>query len=421
MKGVGEGAVNSVLGARAADGRFRSLTDFCCRVDLRLNNRKVIEALIRSGLLRLAREEPGRAHRRRRFGDRTIFVPLLENHDPRDIERLTTKMRHALADHPFTKAAIEMALWDILGKASNLPVYRLLGGPVRESVPTKWSVSGVEPERAAEIAAWAIGQGFRAMKVKVGIDPEQDVARVRAVRETIGPLKLGIDANGTWNTSTAIRMIHRLTEHGIAFAEQPVAPGDVEALAEVRRNVQVPIVADESVYSPADAFQLARAKSADVFSVYIGKSAGIGTARRIAAVAEAAGLVCTVGSDLEMGVGSAAMIHFAMATAAVSDDYPCDIIGPMFYTEDILREPLDITGGHARPSEKPGLGVELDERRWPAPLVAHALSVPSRHSCRDLSSAPPQGRAGVPAGQAKSERHVFTYTYAPGDWGIRAG
>src|SRR5205085_9093729 len=131
----------------------------------------------------------------------------------------------------------EMALWDILGKASDLPVYRLLGGPVREFVPTKWSVSGLDPDRAAEIAAWAIEQGFRAMKVKVGIDPEQDIARVAAVRKAVGGIRLGVDANGAWNVEQAVRMIRRLEDFDITFAEQPIAPGDVEALAEVRNSI----------------------------------------------------------------------------------------------------------------------------------------------------------------------------------------
>src|SRR5207302_7764195 len=102
---------------------------------------------------------------------------LLTGHDPRDVEAITMRIGRSLAGNPFTKASIEMALWDILGKAAGLPVYRLLGGPVRDSVPIKWSISGVEPERAARIAERAVEQGFRTMKVKVGIDPEQDVAR----------------------------------------------------------------------------------------------------------------------------------------------------------------------------------------------------------------------------------------------------
>src|SRR5207245_4896790 len=112
----------------------------------------------------------------------TILAPLLIGQEPRDIERLSAKIRKALFGHPFTEAAIEMALWDILGKTADLPVYRLLGVPVRGFVPTKWSISGVEALRAAQIAEWAVQQGFRAMKVKVGIDDAQDVARVRAVR-----------------------------------------------------------------------------------------------------------------------------------------------------------------------------------------------------------------------------------------------
>jgi L-alanine-DL-glutamate epimerase-like enolase superfamily enzyme len=294
---------------------------------------------------------------------RTIFEPALTGHDPRDIDSLAARMRGALAGNPFTKAAIEMALWDILGKAAGLPVYRLLGGAVREFVPTKWSISGAEPERAASIARWALEQGFATLKVKVGIDPVQDVARVRAVREAIGPdVRLGIDANGAWTPATAVRMIHRLCEFGIYFAEQPVPPGDVEWLADVRRQVPVPILADESVYAPQDALSLVRARAADAVSVYVGKAAGIGQARKIAAIAESALWGCTIGSNLELGVGTAAMIHLAMATPGITpDEFPCDIIGPLYYTGEILTEPLRLSNGRALPIERPGLGVDLDE------------------------------------------------------------
>jgi muconate cycloisomerase len=209
----------------------------------------------------------------------TLLAPQLEGENPAEIERLSTKLRRALAGNPFTKAALEMALWDILGKVAGLPLYRLLGGPVREWVATKWSVSGLDPERAAEIAAWAAGQGFRAMKVKVGLDPEQDVARVRAVREAVGAdVRLGVDANGGWSPRAAVQMIRRLSEYDIYFVEQPVAPLDPAWMAEVRRQVRIPVIADESVYSPEDAMKLARAGAADVFSIYVGKSGGIGPA-----------------------------------------------------------------------------------------------------------------------------------------------
>src|SRR5204862_1529125 len=111
--------------------------------------------------------------------------PLLIGENPLEVERVTQRFRLAFAANYFTKSAVEMALWDIAGKAAGKPVYELLGGKVRELIPTKWSVSGVEPEKAAEIGKWATSQGFKTMKVKVGIEPVGDVARVRAVREAI--------------------------------------------------------------------------------------------------------------------------------------------------------------------------------------------------------------------------------------------
>ena len=295
-----------------------------------------------------------------------FLAPALHGEDPRDIERLTAKMRRAVAGNPFTKSGLEMALWDILGKSAGLPVYRLLGGKVRDTVPIKMSVSGAEPKRAAELAEWAMKQGLTALKVKTGIEPEADVARVKAVRAAVGPnFRMGVDANGGWSPRVAIQTIRRLAgECGIYFAEQPVAPLDVQWLADVRRNVPVPVMADESCYTLQDAMALARAGAADILSVYVGKGGGIGPARKIAAVAEAAGLICTVGSNLEMGIASAAMAHLATSTPGVgAEEFPCDILGPLAYEEDLLIEPLQVVAGAVRAPGKPGLGVELDDAK----------------------------------------------------------
>jgi L-alanine-DL-glutamate epimerase-like enolase superfamily enzyme len=254
-------------------------------------------------------------------------------------------------------------LWDIAGKAAGKPVCELLGGKVRETVPTKWSVSGVEPAPAAAIARWAVASGFKAMKVKVGMDADRDVDRVRAVRAAIGAdIKLGVDANGGWSVNVAVNVIERLSEFDVYFAEQPVSPEDVVHLADVKKRIRIPIIADESVYSLQDAMTLARLNAADVFSIYVGKAGGIGPARKIAEFAQSVGLKCTVGSNLELGVGSAAMVHLAIAMRGIgAEEFPCDIIGPFFYQDDIVRQPLPIVPGEARPSAAPGLGVDLDE------------------------------------------------------------
>jgi L-alanine-DL-glutamate epimerase-like enolase superfamily enzyme len=122
-------------------------------------------------------------------------------------------------------------------------------------------------------------------------------------------------------------------------------------------------MADESCYTLQDAMAIVRANAADILSVYVGKGGGIGPARKIAAVAEAAGLTCTVGSNLELGVASAAMAHLAAATTGISpDEYPCDILGPLGYEHDFLAEPIEFRDGAVRVPSGPGLGVELDEK-----------------------------------------------------------
>jgi len=293
------------------------------------------------------------------------LAPALIGQDPRAIEAITLRMKKAVAGNPFTKAGVETACWDILGKAAGMPVYRLLGGPVRDYVTTKFSVSGVEPEKAAEIALGAVEQGFRAMKVKVGVEPESDVARVRAVREAIGSdIYLGVDANGGWTPGEAARTIPRLLEYDLKFVEQPVPALDMAWMADVRARTPLPIIADESIYTIQDAMAIARTGAADVLSIYIGKGGGIGAGRKTAAIAEAAGLTCTIGSNLEMGIATAAMIHLGMAMPAInSDAFPCDILSRFYYEGDYLAEPLLVDAGKARPFEKPGLGVELDDEK----------------------------------------------------------
>jgi muconate cycloisomerase len=292
----------------------------------------------------------------------TYIAPALIGEDPRAIEAIGLKLKKSIANNPFTKAGVEIACWDILGKVTGLPVYRLLGGPVRDFVTTKFSVTGMPAPIAAEVASGAVEQGFRAMKVKVGVDPESDVARVRAVREAIGPdIYLGVDANGGWSPGQAATTIPRLIEFDLKFVEQPVPALDMAWMADVRARTPLPIIADESLYTIQDAMALARGGAADVFSIYIGKGGGLNNARKVAAIAESAGLTCTIGSNLEMGIAMAAMIHLGMAMPSIdSPKFPCDILSNFYYESDYLAEPLLITAGTARPFEKPGLGVELD-------------------------------------------------------------
>lgn len=298
-----------------------------------------------------------------------LIAPELVGRDATRITTLRQVMERELKLNPFTKAAVEMALWDLAGKAANVPLYRLLGGKVRDRVPIKMVVGAFEVERARQLAEQFLSWGVRCLKVKVGLDPEQDVERVRAVRAVAGPtIPVGIDANGGWSFATARRTLARLREANLLFAEQPIAPGDTAQFAQLRQHTDVPLMADESVFTLADAWQLARHQAVDILAVYPGKHGGIAATVEIAQVARAAGMTCCLGSNLELGVGTAAMLHLAVALPGmVSETCPADAIGPLYHEADLLTRPLELGPEAASVPEGPGLGVELDEeelRRW---------------------------------------------------------
>jgi muconate cycloisomerase len=292
-----------------------------------------------------------------------LIGPALIGADPTQITALRQRMDFLIKLNPFTKSAVEMALWDITGKALGVPVYQLLGGKVREAIPTKMMIGAFELPRVQSLAEQFLSWGVRCLKVKVGLDLAGDLARVQAVRTVAGPdFPITVDANCGWNVPTARVALDRLRQYDLLIAEQPIAPGDTDAMASLRYPGGVAIMADESVFTLADAWNVLRAHAADVISIYPGKNGGIAASIEIAHLAAAAGIPCHIGSNLELGVGSAAMLHLACAVKNVdSETYPADILGPHYHESDLLAEPLDLSFGGARVPEGPGLGVALDE------------------------------------------------------------
>lgn len=304
------------------------------------------------------------------------FVPELKGQNPFDHEMLMHALDRVVVENYFAKAAIEMALLDIQGKKLDVPVYDLLGGKCRDTaIPVKFVVAALEPEISVRNAKRMVSTGFSTIKIKVGRDPEADVERVRQVRQALGDeINLTVDANGGWSVSDAIRTIRRLEPYNLVFVEQPVHRKDIRGMAHVRNSVGLPIMADESVFSCADALEVIRSDAADIISVYPGKNGGIHRSKLIAQMAEAAGKPCHIGSNLELEVGSAAMAHLAVSTANIqSERYPADIIGPLYHQERTTPEPFDVQGGIARVPEGSGLGITIDEARV-AQLTGDATS-----------------------------------------------
>lgn len=296
---------------------------------------------------------------------RDYIEPVLLGRDPRDITTIRFAMDGIIKLNPFTKAAVEMAMWDIAGKAVGLPVSQLLGGKVRDAVRIKLVVWARDVATARTMTEDHLALGVTCIKVKVGLDPQSDIARVRAVREVCGPnIPVTIDANCGWSIQQARSCLRQLEDCNLLLVEQPIPAGDPSALAELRRDFTPPIMADESVFTLQDAWQLSLHRAADIFSVYPGKHGGIQATSDIIAIARAAGVRCTIGSNLELGIGTAAMLHVAAAFPEIDcETFPADTIGPFYHEADLITEPLDLGPPAASIPNGPGLGVELDESR----------------------------------------------------------
>lgn len=292
-----------------------------------------------------------------------LIEPALIGKDPTQINPLRQIIDRVLKLNPFTKCAVEIALWDIAGKAVGKPVHQLLGGKLRGEIPIKLVIGAFPPEHVKRLADQFLNWGVTCLKVKTGITAAEDIARVKLVRDIAEEkIPITIDSNCGWSLSTAKSVLAEMERLGVTLAEQPIPPGDPLAMAEVRRSTSIPIMADESVFSLSEAWGLCINHAADVLSVYPGKHGGIGGTLEIANLAKAAGLSCSIGSNLELGIGTAAMLQVAAAMPALdADSYPCDLVGPVYHETDLLTQPLTIGPKTARVPDAPGLGVELDE------------------------------------------------------------
>lgn len=289
-----------------------------------------------------------------------VLRPALIGQPLVPVAALEARMDRVLAGNPFTKAGLSIALWDAYARTLDVPLAVALGGPRRREIPVKCSLSG-NGERLETGYRRARESGFGAFKIKIGMDVETDVERMREARALAGDgTFIGLDANGGYDQASARRAVEGMLPYGPAFLEQPLAPADLAGMRDLR-SLGLPVVADESVFGMADLMAVIRAEAADVISLYVGKSGGPGRAVEMGAVAAAAGLRVILGSNGELGVGAAAQLHVAAAVAGLTEAIPSDIIGAHYYDEDIVESGLDATGERARLTDAPGLGIVLRE------------------------------------------------------------
>jgi muconate cycloisomerase len=301
------------------------------------------------------------------------LAPAVRGCVPGQIVELHARMDRAIKGFPYAKAAVEFAAYDLAGKQCGLPVHRLLGGAIRRKIPVTHSIGLIGFAEAEREAAQVAREGIRTIKVKVGVDPDRDVEMVRRVREAVGPgIALCVDANQGYRTpGEAIRAFRRMEPHDLIYFEQPVE--GIARLAEVARAIDAPVMADESAWNAHDVIEIIEKRAAQIVSIYTTKPGGLYRAMEVAAVAQAAGLICNVNGSVETGVGNLANLQLAAAAGPVVLSCVVPVSTPaeaqsgqvagIYYKDDLIAEPMRFSDGAIDLPIGAGMGIAVDEAK----------------------------------------------------------
>lgn len=303
-----------------------------------------------------------------------VYGPqILLGEDPFKIETIIAKMDKAVYRNYHSKALVDYALHDLMGKALGVPLYQLLGGRANEKISLAYVMSSGTPEQVSAQARKLVAAGYRGLKLKVGHNiVEEDVEMVAEVRAAVGnKVKIMTDANGGWDYLPALQFLQKVEKYDVFLAEQPIPRWDIDGLARLRRKTSVPIFADEAAAELNDLIKLAQRDAIDGFFLKVPKAGGIHKSKKWVAIAESMGLNVMTGCMINSGLGAAVEAHFLASTEWMGR-IEQESIGPLN-----LHDLIDSTGGtpaddlglsmpryengYLYPPEGNGLGIELNE------------------------------------------------------------
>ena len=293
--------------------------------------------------------------------DRYI-APLLVGQDATQVAACMARVKGNVQGNRFAKCAIETALYDNQAKRLGVPLSELFGGRVRDSLPIAWTLaSGDTAKDIAEAERVLDLRRHNIFKLKIGLrSVKDDVAHVAAIQRAVGDrASVRIDANQAWSVTEALEGCRMLADAGIDMVEQPIAAHDKVGLRRLTQANIIPIMADEALHGPVDAFTVASTQAADIFAVKINQSGGLRGAAQVAAIADAAGIALYGGTMLEGAVGTMASAQLFATFAEMS--WGTELFGPLLLTEEILREPLMYRDFALEIPRRPGLGIDIDE------------------------------------------------------------
>lgn len=289
-------------------------------------------------------------------------VPVLLGRDPLQRAPLLADLAKVLKFAPFTTTAIDTALWDVAGRALDVPVSALMGGAFRDRVEVHGSVGWDEdPHAMADLALEQAGT-YRWLKTyagRGGVDADLD--RLQSIRDAVGDeVELFVDVNGLWEPSDLSRALRRADGIGLRMIEQPLPVHATGFLRGLVDTFGVDMCADESVRTLADAARIAATPTATVVNLGHSKLGGPSAALQAATVVAGAGLGLMVGSVIELGIATAMGLHLAAALPHLT--YPSYLMGPLKYRDTIATPQVEVVDGHVAVPQGPGLGIDVDEQ-----------------------------------------------------------
>jgi len=291
----------------------------------------------------------------------TYIAPVLLGRDGEDVNGAIHLMDRLVKSNRIAKTAVEIALWDGLGKRLGVPVSQIFGGAVHARLPVAWTLaSGNSETDIAEALEMIESRRHNIFKLKIGKRPVgEDVAHVARIKQAVGDgASVRVDVNTAWSLQDARWGLKGLQDAGCELVEQPVPARYRRAMAELTRGYEIAVMADEALNGPEDALAVARANASDVFAVKVAQSGGLKRASEVIAIGQAAGLGLYGGTMLETGLGTAAALQLFATIETLH--WGCEFFGPRLLTEDILAEPITYRDFCVEIPKTPGIGAALD-------------------------------------------------------------
>ncbi|MEW9500789.1 mandelate racemase/muconate lactonizing enzyme family protein [Jeotgalibacillus marinus] len=285
------------------------------------------------------------------------LLPAIMNQSPFNIEAIHARLDDSIRQNPSIKAAIDIACYDLMGKAIGQPIYNLIGGKAHDRQTYPKVISIGTPDEMVDACKKALHAGYEELKIKVSGDVKVDIIRLQAIREAVtSNVPIRIDVNQGWRTyDQAKRALAKLEQLELDWVEQPLDPSYFNEMSELRKQTSTPLMLDESIHNAQDLQRAITTRSADKINIKLMKCGGIYPAIHLAKTAEAAGLTCQIGSMVESSIGSAAGYHVALSKRNITGT---ELTGPLLFSKDIGDLLYDIPTVSL--SGEPGLGITVN-------------------------------------------------------------